>query len=298
MLNRKMNFFMTVVETGSFSKAAKKLYLSQSAISQQILQLEDEIGVELFNRKGYRPVLTESGEYFYKECSRILNEYDIAVENAKKISSKDKKHLRIGITGPLEKKYLPLIINEYKTKYEDIFIEVKKIKFRSGVELLEDDKLDICFGILNEFKNSLSVKTVNLLKHKVCVICSKNHKWAGRKFVYGFEIADEPIISFTKKFGELFYSDFIGAFKKDGIIPNIVQEVDDLEELLLAVKINQGIALISREVVDENDEIAVLDILDTHHSADFCVGYMKNSHKNYIEDFVDVTEEYFKKNYK
>ena len=67
---------MSVVETGSFSQAAKKHYLSQAAISQQISKLEEEVGVRLFDRSKYRPELTEAGKYYYQKIKQLSEEYE------------------------------------------------------------------------------------------------------------------------------------------------------------------------------------------------------------------------------
>ena len=71
MFKQVIYYFIAVVEQGSFSKAAKKFYLSQSAISQQITQLENEIGVILFDRSGYKPKLTNQGKVFYEGCLKL-----------------------------------------------------------------------------------------------------------------------------------------------------------------------------------------------------------------------------------
>jgi DNA-binding transcriptional LysR family regulator len=293
MLNRKILFFIEVVESGSFSGAAKKYYLSQSAISQQIIQFEAELGFLLFDRSGYRPVLTEAGKYFYKECKKLIENFVFIINNTKKIEKGSKKVLKIGITGPMEKKLLPQVINEYKSKYEDVLIEIKKINFEGGVHQLLDGTLDVAFGITNDFKGKDEILTMNLLKHKVCVVCSKDHPWANRSSVNSSEIANQPIISFSKKMGNNFYFDFIESFKKDGVTPNIVQEVEGLEELLLAVRFNQGIALTSREVITEEDDVCQLDIDNTHHHADFCLGYLRKNEKDFLKAFVDSTVNYF-----
>ena len=71
MLERKIQYFIDGVQEGSFSSAAKKYLLSQSAISQQITQLENEIGVILFDRSGYKPKLTNQGKVFYEGCLKL-----------------------------------------------------------------------------------------------------------------------------------------------------------------------------------------------------------------------------------
>ena len=68
MFRQVFYYFITVVEEGGFSTASKKFYLSQSAISQQIANLEKELNLELFDRHNYHPVLTKEGEQFYQLC--------------------------------------------------------------------------------------------------------------------------------------------------------------------------------------------------------------------------------------
>ena len=71
MLDKKIEYFITVVQEGSFSAASRKLFLSQANLSKQVSLLETELGVKLFDREGYRPVLTGIGEIFYREAVKI-----------------------------------------------------------------------------------------------------------------------------------------------------------------------------------------------------------------------------------
>lgn len=84
MFQQRIYFFMSVVEEGSFSSAAKKHYLSQSAISQQMGKLEEETGFKIFDRSSYRPKLTEAGKYYYEQCRTL-------VENTRQLHRKRKK---------------------------------------------------------------------------------------------------------------------------------------------------------------------------------------------------------------
>lgn len=294
MFDKKIVFFVSVVENGSFSAAGKKLYMSQSAVSQQVASLEDYLGIKLFDRSGYRPVLTEAGLFYYENCRKIMENYSKTEEEAKRIYAESQKSLNIGILGPLERKYLPDIIVKYKKKYGDIKIDLKKINFETGIEDLKNHFLDISFGILNDFSDHDDIEVVKLFPHRVCVICSQSHPWAKRKYIEGYEIAGQPIITFSKNLGKRFYDDFMESFKLDGVNPNIVKTVNELEEMLLAVKINQGIAFISREIIDENDGICMIDIKHTHHHADFCLAYLKKNDKIFIKDFVNIVSEYFR----
>ena len=75
MFKQYIYYFISVVEQGNFSAAAKKHYLSQSAISQQITKLEHELGFKLFDRQNYVPILTKEGEQYYKLCKQLDDYY-------------------------------------------------------------------------------------------------------------------------------------------------------------------------------------------------------------------------------
>lgn len=297
MFHKKITFFITVVEHGSFSQAAKALYLSQSAISQQITQLENELGLKLFDRSYYRPELTPAGRYYYQECKKLLAQYHQIEKRLYQFNQTTEKTLHIGITGPLETKHVPFIIKRYKKYYPNIAIKLKKVKFEMGVWQLEKGILDVCFGIGNDFKNKEKISTLTLMPHQVCVICSKEHPWANRQTITGAELANAPIVALARNFGTLFYADFLQSFKEDGVTPHIVQEVNELEELLLAVKINVGIGLISKEVLNGYDDVCILDLVHTHHHADFCLGYLPENNPPYINNFIQTASTYFKQDY-
>lgn len=283
MVQHSIMIFMSVVEEGSFTGAAKKHYVSQSAVSQQIDKLEEELGFLLFDRKTYRPTLTDAGRYYYESCKNLLSLYQNIEQQSKKIASISKNQIEIGITGPYEKKHLPLIIERAKKSLESIDVNVKKYNFITCIDLLEDKKLDIAFGIENDFKGRNNISYHKLIPMHVCMVCAKHHPLANLKEVTPEDISDYPIVSLSKNIGNHFYDDFIYSFKLDGVLPNIIKEFDELDELLLAVQLNEGIAFVAEEVM-ETSELVKIPIKNSHHHADFCVGI----HKENMNDKVNM----------
>ena len=96
MLLRQMKYFAAVVDCASFTEAAARCFISQSAISQQIQSLERELGVELLDRRNRRFELTAAGEYFYSRCKVILSQADDAVRETKRLGADSELQLRIG----------------------------------------------------------------------------------------------------------------------------------------------------------------------------------------------------------
>lgn len=293
-----MEYFFSVVETGSFSGAAKLHLLSQPAISQQILLLEKELDLILFDRSGYRPILTNAGSFFYKESKNLFKSSQEILKKSKQIQMDGQPILRIGITGPMEELFLPQIVKIFLNIHPNIDINIKKITFSSGIDYLKNKTIDAAFGLTNDFMQQSNLSYIVLLKHKICAICSKDHPLARQKSIQGKDIAAEPLISLSPYLGNHFYSDFMHSFELDGIRPNIVKQVDSLEEMFFSVRLNEGIALTSKEVVPNTNDICVLDITHTHHHADFCIGYIQQNMSLYLKDFLDTLQSYFSKQYK
>ncbi|MCG2730399.1 MAG: LysR family transcriptional regulator, partial [Acetobacterium sp.] len=98
---RKLEYFIAAVEHGSFTKAAQECFVSQTAMSQQIATMEQELDFLLFDRSGYRPTLTLAGKAFYESSKRIIGDYEQAVKQAKALKNGWSGSLRIGISGPV-----------------------------------------------------------------------------------------------------------------------------------------------------------------------------------------------------
>ncbi|WP_320130094.1 LysR family transcriptional regulator [uncultured Sphaerochaeta sp.] len=296
MLDRKIQLFISTVEEGSFSAAASLFQISQSAVSQQIRLLESELDVLLFDRNGYRPVLTKVGQCFYKHC-KVIYEACIEAERQVRLLATENQdcRLRLGVTGPMEEHDLPKIAEIFKKQAPKVMLDIKKITFGNGYKGLKEGILDVAFGIANDFKDKDGIRTVVLMKHRICVVCSLQHPWAKKSMIQASELADQDIISLSKNVGSQFYLDFLKAFEKDGIVPHIIKEVDSLEEMLLAVRLNQGIALTSREVITPDKTICMLDVAKTHHHAEFCLAYRKGNQNPCLPLFIDEVISYYKK---
>ena len=145
MFKQVIYYFMAVVEEGIFSKAAKKYYLSQSAISQQITKLEKDLGFSLFNRKTYCPTLTKEGKRYYDLAKRLIDDYNNEYEDIKENLQKDV--LTIGITGPFEKQHIPFIVRSFKENH-DVSIDIKAFNLLTCMEKLNEREIKVYQYIL------------------------------------------------------------------------------------------------------------------------------------------------------
>lgn len=293
MFKRNIYYFFSVVEEGSFSAAAKKHFLSQSAISQQIDELEKELQVKLFDRTHYRPKVTRAGQHYYDECISLLNHYQFTLNETRRLSTQ--KIIQLGIVGSFERKHLPLILEQLRAKYPDSYahINVKKYNYGEVVQALENHDIDIAFGASNDFKDKVLLKTEKLYHYHICAVCSTQHPWASKQSITPEDIQNEAIISFSKNLGVHLYKDFLNAFKQDSVQPNIIKETNDFDEMLLSVKLNQGVCFTCRELIEDTSDLIILDFEHTHHYSDFCLGYCQTPLNKFTKEFVTLCKQYF-----
>lgn len=289
MLDKKIVYFIEVVNEGSFSAASRKLLLSQAAISQQITLLESELNVKLFDRDGYRPVLTSAGKQFYQGCLEIKLQCDVLKNRLKEFSDYT---IRIGFTGAFENRQLLNMVRQFKGSDPNIRISFEKNSFKGCVQSLLAHKIDVGFGLDSEFKQHDSLAYEKLFQYEICIICAHSHPLAVRDQVDISELVGENFIVLSPEYGEGYYRDFMGAFKLDGITPKIYKQVSSFDELVFNVSTGDGIAIVSRDVVRES-EVRILPLRNSHHYSHYAVAYHKIDQNPILQRFIEDTRHYF-----
>lgn len=285
---RKLEYFIAAVEHGSFTKAAQVCFVSQTAMSQQIAAMEQELDFLLFDRSGYRPTLTRAGKAFYESSKQIIADYQQAVEKAKALNNGFSGSLRIGISGPVEKRFLPEVLSKFVAWHPEANLELCELSFRKLSEKIRNSEIDIMFGLANEIEIYPQIEITTLFTSTLCVIVSTSHPWHDRAEVYGNELKSEKLIIFSKTYGPKYHESFFKSCELDGFEPNILKEVDNFDELILLVSANKGVAIISEEVLTEASGIHQIKLKETHHHSEFCMARNKNEKNPLIDEFMKL----------
>lgn len=158
MLLRQMRYFAAVVDCGSFTEAAARCYISQSAISQQIRALEQELGTPLIHRENRRFSLTPAGELFYPRCKQLLKEADDLVQEMRSIAAGSGAHLRIGYLRCYSGSELSQAVADFSLCCPEVSISTVSGTHEELYELLRTEKADI---ILSDQRRAFSDVYVN-----------------------------------------------------------------------------------------------------------------------------------------
>ena len=142
---RHLRYFITVAEELNFSKAALKLYTAQPSLSQQIKDLEEDVGVQLLYRTKRKVELTEEGAVFLEQARLTLAQADKAVAMARQVSQAKQQMLRIGFVPVAEMKIFPYVLPNLRVQNPELKIELFSMNNTEQLRLLKKGELDISF---------------------------------------------------------------------------------------------------------------------------------------------------------
>lgn len=157
---RQIRYFQSVVRSGSFTAAAEEHFISQSAISQQIKALEEELGVTLLERKKRSFMLTKAGEYFYKKSLVLIADYDAICRELQHISGNQDEILRIGVLKGYSGNEFQNAVAAFTAKFPDVTIEVTHGNHDALYALLRNGEIDI---VLNDQRRAFSDEYINIV---------------------------------------------------------------------------------------------------------------------------------------
>lgn len=165
---KQIKYFQAVVRCKSFTEAAAECFISQSAISQQIRALEQELGVKLLNRENRKFSLTPAGEHFYWKSLVLIADFERMCNEAVRIANKDRAELRIGYLKCYGGQEFHLAVAEFSEKYPDVSVQIINGNHEDLYIALRDGNVDL---ILSDQRRAFSDEYVNhILVTRECYV--------------------------------------------------------------------------------------------------------------------------------
>ena len=198
MMLRQLQYFHTVVRTGSFTEAAEECFISQSAISQQIKALENDLGVKLLIRENRSFHLTEAGEYLYQKSGQILEDFERIKNETIKIGCGSQNVLRLGYLKSYSGKELLNAVLEYNDIFPDTQVHIQNGNHEALYHLLNSNQLDL---VLNDQRRAFSDKYVNfnLFQASFFLVIHEKHPMSRNPFFEPQMLNEIPIILIASK---------------------------------------------------------------------------------------------------
>ncbi|MCC3869364.1 LysR family transcriptional regulator [Terrisporobacter mayombei] len=285
---RKLEYFIACVDYKSFTQAAIHCNISQTGISQQIRALEDELGIVLFDRSGYRARLTLEGKKFYRRCKHILDDYNRAIIEIQNINKKYTYKIKLGLSEEMKNSYIYKFLQTYIKKNPDVNIEIKEDKPNAIIKNYTDE-FHVILGNLVELSKLAEFEIAKTIECNMVAITSNDHYLNDVDEIEGIALASEEIVIFSKEYSMFYHEEIIKNFEIDGFKPNIVHIADSFSELILMVFLNKGIAVLPKESLSKTnlENINFVNIKNTNHKYKYSAAINKKYMNSEINDFVD-----------
>ncbi|MEZ5346997.1 MAG: LysR family transcriptional regulator [Pyrinomonadaceae bacterium] len=237
---KQLKAFVAIAEERTFTAGAKRVNVTQAAVSMQIRQLEKEVGLPLFTRTPRRVLLTEAGECLLNRARGILREHDSALEELHEIAGAEHGRLRIGSASAMfATDQLPIILERLKEVYPNSEISVSSGTSETLVDKILHGETDIAFVSLPI--ETPNIQTQLLYSDEVVAIAHPSHPLAGEKYISAARLAGEKLILGEKGGNTRRMID--NFFDAANAKPNVAMELSRQEAINKMVENNMGVGI-------------------------------------------------------
>src|SRR5215472_6973628 len=239
---RHLRYFLAVAGAGSFSRAADRLGISQPSISQQMRDMEENLGVSLFQRRGKRILLTAAGLIFQEHARAILRQLENFLDELSRDSVQLRGALHLGIVPWLDVALVPQLLGRFAARHPNVNLTVTGISSDDIETALEEGRLDVGLGFLTRHSPNLHYE--RLCTDQFALIVAGNHPWANRRMVDFSKLHQQRLLQLPDSFVMRRMSDEI--CRKHMVRPHVIAEINAIETLLRSLGPSQAAALMPK----------------------------------------------------
>ncbi len=251
---RHLRYFSALAAELSFTRAAEKVHVTQSTLSHQIKQLENEIGQPLFSRIGKRVVITEAGEVLLSRVSKALREIDDGIRDLKGTTEPLQGKLQIGSTYTFNIKFVPVCVGVFLRRHPNVSVTVLELSASDVEEQLDREAIDL--GIAYRPAHRPGFIFEPLYIDEMVLAVGKDHPLAARKRIRLAELHQHTLVLQTKDSDTRQILD--SNFKSVGAEPVIVAEMNAAGPMLSLVQQSNLGAIVSKHVASEFDKVSFI----------------------------------------
>ena len=295
----RLQAFVAVVENGSFTKAAKALYVTQPSISVKIQELEGYYNTKLLDRNSNRVVPTEAGTLLYEQGKRILLLADNILKNIERLNNRDKTQIMVGASSTIGNFALPCSVYLFKEKYTDVEIILSINNTEQVINDITNHSIRIAIveGHLDEEikKNLISekIKSSKIINHELVLAAPNNAEWEGCDEISLDDLKTIPLILREK--GSGMRNTVEKSLGEKGISLNdlnVVLQLDSINAIISTVSANRGVAFLPKMAIRKELRYRTLKkitITDTKFPHPFTLLYLTDGlSEKYHKSFIDL----------
>jgi len=240
---RRLRYFLAVGEALNFTKAAAQLRVGQPALSRQVQDLEDEIGVDLLRRSPRGVTLTAEGKLFLDEVRDLLKRADESVEKVRALARGEYGELHIGYAPSPTVEILPPALAAFQKAVPQVKVLLHDLSSDELIAGLRNATLELAIMVEPDSEQAAGIEFEVLRTYPVCVALAATHPLARLKYIPLEKLSAEPLVGLRRKYYPEYYRNLSRIFAPIGVKPRIAVECDSGSSLLVEVEAGRGIAL-------------------------------------------------------
>jgi len=272
----QIRYFLSISETGNFTKAAERLFVSQPSLSAGIKKLEQELGVILFERGGRKVLLTKEGQFFLEKAQNILREYQDALHTLK--GFREKPTITIGTLHTIRGYNLARLIGDFQKEHPNVLIKLYNGHLEELQDWLETGKIDLAITSLDRGDKDKSSQ--KLFQQQFRLAVPVNHVFSKRQSVTLLDLDRQPYI---ERIHCEIWRAYPDLFDEAGIKPQTVYWANNEEWVISLIQVGLGISIMP--VWQEIERIVYVPITDTNLSRVLGLKWRSQQELEVVEKF-------------
>ena len=269
--------FQIVAKHCSYVRAAEELHFSQPAVSAQIRQLEEALGVKLFEQIGRKTYLTDAGEQLHHYSQKIFSVIDETLETMEKLHSPDYGRLRVGADTTVGTYVIPGLLGKFHQSYPEVEISLAVVNRAVLVERIMNNQIDI--AIVGRVPDDIHVVIEPFLPNELVLVAAPFHRLAGRVEVPIQELEREHFL--LREEGSGTRAAIENAMQTAEVPLHVSMHMGNNSAIKQGVAAGLGIALISRVALDmelETNRLVILDVEGFPIMRQWRIVHLKDKH--------------------
>jgi DNA-binding transcriptional LysR family regulator len=287
---RHLRYFVVVAEELNITRAAKLLQMAQPPLSQQIHQLEEELGVTLFHRSKRRIELTDAGQVFLEEARRTLAQAEHARRMAQRAQRSEIGRLVMGFVSEATYDLLPTMLQAYRARFPQVEIVLREMTTMQQVQALQ--KGSIHLGMLRPPIPETGLNLQIVREEPFVVVLPPTTRFAPSEQLPLSALSEEPFVLFPRAISPGVYDQVINLCNQAGFSPIIVQEATELHTILGLVAVGIGVSLLPASArLLRSQGVIYQAFPQTGTQASTALAWRHDSRSSVLFTFLDVAKQ-------
>lgn len=287
---RHLRYFVVVAEELHFGRAATRLFIVQPSLSQQIRQLEDELGFPLLRRTKRSVELTDAGKVFLIEARRVLAQVQEAKRAAQRAYRGEVGRLVVGYISSSTYDLLPMMLSAYRLRFPDVEVALRELTTQEQLRALEEEAIQV--GLLRLPISSPVVQVEVVRREPIVCVLPEGHPLVTHERIAVSLLANEPFVLQSSQRGGGYYVQLMKLCLTSGFSPTVIQEVTEMHTIVSLVAAGMGVSLVPLSVRNIRSQGVVYRALEgTETLTEMAVAWTGGSPSAIVQNFLIVAKE-------